>query len=117
MLWQLVSRLSRLRQMAAIPWVGRSTTLTCRLITSPMGMRYFVDAQFWDPMSGPILFYAGNEGQIESFYENSGFLTKNLSSELKGLIVFGEHRYFGKSMPFDSQYAYNTSNNTYLTVD
>jgi pimeloyl-ACP methyl ester carboxylesterase len=80
-------------------------------------MRYFVDAQFWDPMSGPILFYAGNEGQIESFYENSGFLTKNLSSELKGLIVFGEHRYFGKSMPFDSQYAYNTSNNTFLTVD
>ena len=65
-------------------------------------MRYFVDAQYWDPMTGPILFYAGNEGQLESFYENSGFMTKNLSVELKGLIVFGEHRYFGKSMPFDS---------------
>jgi hypothetical protein len=65
-------------------------------------MRYFVDAQYWDPMTGPILFYAGNEGQIESFYENTGFLTKNLSIAFKGLIVFGEHRYFGKSMPFDS---------------
>ena len=42
-------------------------------------MRYFVDAQSWDPMSGPVLFYTGNEGQIESFYENSGLLTKNLS--------------------------------------
>ena len=80
-------------------------------------MRYFVDAQYWDPMTGPILFYAGNEGKLENFYDNSGFMTKNLSRELKGLIVFGEHRYFGKSLPFDPQYAYNTSNNTYLTVD
>jgi pimeloyl-ACP methyl ester carboxylesterase len=80
-------------------------------------MRYFVDAQFWDPQSGPILFYAGNEGKLENFYDNSGFLTKNLSRELKGLIVFGEHRYFGKSLPFDPANAYNTSNNTYLTVD
>jgi len=80
-------------------------------------MRYIVDAQYWDPMTGPILFYAGNEGQIEKFYSNTGFMTKNLSKELNGLIVFGEHRYFGKSLVFDPQYAFNTSNNTYLTVD
>lgn len=80
-------------------------------------MRYFVDAQYWDPQTGPILFYAGNEGKLEGFYDNTGFMTKNLSKELNGLIVFGEHRYFGKSMPFDPQYAFNTSNNTYLTVD
>ena len=80
-------------------------------------MRYFVDAQYWDPQSGPILFYAGNEGKLENFYDNTGFMTKNLSIELNGLIVFGEHRYFGKSMPFDPSNAYNTSNNTYLTVD
>jgi hypothetical protein len=85
--------------------------------SATFNMRYFVDAQFWDPQSGPILFYAGNEGKLENFYDNSGFLTKNLSRELKGLIVFGEHRYFGKSLPFDPANAYNTSNNTYLTVD
>jgi pimeloyl-ACP methyl ester carboxylesterase len=80
-------------------------------------MRYFVDAQFWDPQTGPILFYAGNEGRLENFYDNTGFMTKNLSRELKGLIVFGEHRYFGESMPFPAATAFNTSNNTYLTVD
>lgn len=80
-------------------------------------MRYFVDASYWDPQTGPILFYAGNEGRLENFYDNSGFMTKNLSAEFKGLIVFGEHRYFGKSMPFDPSNAFNTSNNTYLTVD
>jgi pimeloyl-ACP methyl ester carboxylesterase len=80
-------------------------------------MRYFVDAQFWDPKNGPILFYAGNEGKLENFYDNTGFMTKNLSRELKGLIVFGEHRYFGKSLPFPASNAYNTTNNTYLTVD
>ena len=85
--------------------------------SATFNMRYFVDAQYWDPQSGPILFYAGNEGKLENFYDNSGFLTKNLSKELNGLIVFGEHRYFGKSMPFDSSNAFNTSNNTYLTVD
>ena len=69
--------------------------------TPTFNMRYIVDAQFWDPQTGPILFYAGNEGKLENFYENSGFMTRNLSREFKGLIVFGEHRYFGKSMPFD----------------
>lgn len=85
--------------------------------SSTFKMRYFVDAQFWDPQTGPILFYAGNEGKLENFYDNTGFMTKNLSRELNGLIVFGEHRFFGKSQPFDAKYAYNTSNNTYLTVE
>jgi len=44
-------------------------------------------------------------------------MTKNLSIEFKGLLVFGEHRYFGESFPFEKKYAYNTSNNTYLTVE
>ena len=38
-------------------------------------MRYLVDETYWDPATGPILFYAGNEGDIYGFYDNSGFIT------------------------------------------
>jgi hypothetical protein len=31
-------------------------------------LRYLVDETFWDPLTGPILFYAGNEGNIYDFY-------------------------------------------------
>jgi hypothetical protein len=42
-------------------------------------MRYLVDSTYFDSVNGPILFYAGNEGDIWSFYENSGFLTDTLA--------------------------------------
>jgi len=80
-------------------------------------MRYLVDAQYWNPMSGPILFYAGNEGDIMGFYKNSGFLTTVLAPQLEGLIVFGEHRYFGLSFPFDKSVAFDKDHNQWLTVD
>ena len=38
-------------------------------------MRYLVDDTYWDPKTGPILFYAGNEGDVYSFYDNTGFMT------------------------------------------
>lgn len=63
-------------------------------------LRYLLDAQYWDPKAGPILFYAGNEGDINNFYKNSGFMTTTLAKELNALVVFGEHRYFGLSWPF-----------------
>jgi len=30
--------------------------------------------------------------------------------------VFAEHRFFGESMPFEKEYAFQTTNNTYLTL-
>ncbi len=80
-------------------------------------MRYLVDAQYWNPSTGPILFYAGNEGDLKGFWDNSGFITKTLAQKFNGLVVFAEHRYFGESFPFDKQSAFYTANNTYLTVD
>ena len=42
-------------------------------------IRYLVNDQYWDPETGPILFYSGNEGDIYSFYENSGFMTETIA--------------------------------------
>ena len=62
-------------------------------------MRYLVDDQYYnDGKMGnmyPIFFYAGNEGDVWSFYENSGFMTETLAKKFGALVVFGEHRYFG----------------------
>uniref|UniRef100_A0A7S3FTN2 Lysosomal Pro-X carboxypeptidase n=1 Tax=Strombidium rassoulzadegani TaxID=1082188 RepID=A0A7S3FTN2_9SPIT len=85
-------------------------------------MRYVVEDKFYnDPVnvnkSRPILFYAGNEGDIYSFYNNSGFMTKTLAEQFGALIVFAEHRYFGQSFPFDRSVAFTAPYNTYLTVE
>ena len=42
-------------------------------------MRYLIDKTYWDPTTGPILFYAGNEGDIYSFYDNTGFMTETVA--------------------------------------
>jgi hypothetical protein len=42
-------------------------------------IRYLVNDQYWDPETGPILFYSGNEGDIYSFYYNSGFMTETVA--------------------------------------
>lgn len=85
--------------------------------SSTFFIRYLANAEYWDPMSGPIFFYAGNEGKVEGFYDNSGFLTDVLAPQFKALIVFGEHRYFGKSFPFDKSVAFDKDHNKWLTVD
>ena len=40
--------------------------------------------------SGPLFFYTGNEGPIEQFYANTGFLF-TLAQQFKAMIVFAEH--------------------------
>jgi pimeloyl-ACP methyl ester carboxylesterase len=80
-------------------------------------IRYLADAQYWDPMNGPILFYAGNEGKIEGFWDNTGFITNELAPQLNGLIIYAEHRYFGESFPFDKNVSFDPQHNKWLTVD
>jgi len=42
-------------------------------------MRYLIDETNFDPTDGCILFYAGNEGDVWTFYNNSGFVTTTLA--------------------------------------
>ena len=63
-------------------------------------MRYLEDNTFYDADNGPIIFYAGNEGDIYTFFDNSGFMTTTLAEKFGAKVLFGEHRYYGESMPF-----------------
>ena len=65
---------------------------------------------------GPILLYAGNEGKIELFVENSGFLW-DLAPQLKGTVIFAEHRYYGESMPYGDESYKSRKNLAYFTAD
>ena len=51
-----------------------------------------------------------------TFYNASGFMTTTLAAELKGLVVVGEHRYFGTSQPFGDA-SYDNANLGFLTVE
>ncbi|GAB4818072.1 hypothetical protein N2152v2_005118 [Parachlorella kessleri] len=63
--------------------------------------RYYLCDAFWDAASSPaapILFYAGNEGDVEGFVNNTGRMWE-LGREWGAMLVFAEHRYYGKSQP------------------
>ncbi|XP_050230413.1 uncharacterized protein LOC126679431 [Mercurialis annua] len=80
--------------------------------------RYLINDTYWGSSpNSPIFLYTGNEGEIEWFAQNTGFMFDN-APKFKALLVFIEHRYYGKSVPFggDKEVAYsNASNLGYLT--
>ena len=91
--------------------------------TQTFEQRYLLNPQYWRPPThpdgpGPIFFYCGNEGYIETFAGNSGFMF-DIAAEYGALLLFLEHRYYGHSFPFgssDAAYA-NTSTLQYLTSE
>ncbi len=49
--------------------------------------------------SHPVFFYCGNEGAVEDFYNNSGAIFE-FGRDLGAFVVFAEHRFYGRSLPF-----------------
>ncbi|KAL4144176.1 hypothetical protein QTP88_006399 [Uroleucon formosanum] len=62
-------------------------------------LKYLMNDKYWNVNKGPIFFYTGNEGRIEDFCDNTGFMWE-ISREFEALVVFAEHRYYGESMPY-----------------
>ncbi|XP_034830047.1 lysosomal Pro-X carboxypeptidase [Maniola hyperantus] len=65
-------------------------------------IKYLENEEHWDRGSGPIFFYTGNEGQIETFAQHTGFMW-DIAPHYRAKLVFAEHRYYGQSMPFGNK--------------
>lgn len=67
-------------------------------------------------LDGPIFFYSGNEGSIDSFWKNTG-LPFAWAEEFGADIVFAEHRYYGESLPFGEDTFKTPEHMQYLRVE
>ena len=63
----------------------------------------------------PVLLYFGNEGEIEGFYNASGAMF-DIAKDIGGVVMFVEHRYYGKSNPFGDD-SWERDNLKYLTIE
>jgi lysosomal Pro-X carboxypeptidase len=61
--------------------------------------RYFVCDKNYREDNGVMFFYVGNEADVELYLNNTGLMWEN-AKEFGAMMVFAEHRYFGKSLPF-----------------
>ena len=79
-------------------------------------MRYLYNDTYWNASAGaPIFFYTGNEGDIEWFAQNTGFMW-DIAPKYEALLLFAEHRYYGESLPFgNDSYKVNYSE-TCITI-
>lgn len=79
-------------------------------------MRYLFADQYWDHQGGPIFFYTGNEGSITAFANNTGLMW-DWAPEFRALLIFAEHRYYGKTMPYGDHSFESPGHLGYLTVE
>nr|KAF6325500.1 prolylcarboxypeptidase [Myotis myotis] len=78
--------------------------------------RYLIADQHWRKEGGSILFYTGNEGDIIWFCNNTGFMW-DVAEELKAMLVFAEHRYYGQSLPFGADSFRDSRHLNFLTSE
>ncbi|KAF9664910.1 hypothetical protein SADUNF_Sadunf16G0067000 [Salix dunnii] len=65
--------------------------------------------------NAPIFLYTRKEGGIEWFAQNTGFMF-DIAPRFKALLVLIEHRFYGKSMPYegDKNVAYSNSSTLFM---
>ncbi|XP_005074170.1 lysosomal Pro-X carboxypeptidase [Mesocricetus auratus] len=78
--------------------------------------RYLIADKHWQTNGGSILFYTGNEGDIVWFCNNTGFMW-DVAEELKAMLVFAEHRYYGESLPFGEDSFKDSRHLNFLTSE
>nr|GMC86224.1 lysosomal Pro-X carboxypeptidase-like [Ipomoea batatas] len=66
--------------------------------------RYLINDRYWGGAKNmaPIFVYMGGEGDIESFAQNTGFMF-DIAPHFNALLLFIEHRFYGKSLPFGGE--------------
>ncbi|CAG9858852.1 unnamed protein product [Phyllotreta striolata] len=75
-------------------------------------LRYLINVKHYTN-EGPLFIYLGSAGDINVFAQNSGFLF-DIAKIFQAALVFVEHRYYGKSIPFLNE-SITTDNIRYLT--
>ena len=85
--------------------------------------RFLFNDTFWtgdgklpNGCKGPILFYTGNEGPIESFWSATGLMHEVLAPKWNALLVYGEERFYGQSLPFGAE-SLKGENLVYLSTE
>lgn len=81
--------------------------------------RYLINTEHWagPKQLGPVFLYTGGESNIERVAAHSGFIWE-IAPRFGAAVVFAEHRYYGKSIPFGSkeEASNNASTLSYLTA-
>ncbi|MCO5589467.1 hypothetical protein L7F22_043434 [Adiantum nelumboides] len=80
--------------------------------------RYLVNDEHWGGARrrAPIFVYCGNEGDIEWFANNTGFMWE-IAPLYSAMVVFMEHRYYGQSIPDIAQANHTAETLGYLTSE
>ena len=73
--------------------------------------RYLVNAEHASPTDAPIFLYVGNEAPVDLYADNAGLMWEN-AEHFNALLVFAEHRYYGKSSPMSDDDEEDTNKNT-----
>ncbi|CDW82359.1 UNKNOWN [Stylonychia lemnae] len=85
-------------------------------VSTTFKLRYLIDESNVKGNNAPILFYCGNEGDVTSFWDNSGYVTDFLAQQMNAVVLFGEHRYYGSSKPMGVD-SFKPENVKFLTVE